>query len=780
MTMAGLNEDSADVAEASSSPRYAFANGRARTRDGQWRRLVDLNFKGEGMTYTDAGRLLFPQYRPNKANAVILRLRREAFLPYKPDEDVLALTGDETIEGLYEVWLDRLTSPSTYAQFRNYTDIRSLLGYQRKPHPDRVLDAAYAHVMALGSLRYSELFDLLQTDKADRAVIKSEMHARITGARPVSTPHRHQRCSLEVVREILPAALKAAPRTALDPREADSLPSLSETALFRLCKLSTIREPAAIFFLSYCCRAGDVQRQVDYVRQLEVIDALFNDNSLHWNRADDVSVAVRRYINGDVFKEHSDRSRLNVIRCFFRMIRLINVYTEIFNARHRDLSSFRIAAPDDLPLLVKEVRERYQCVAQKTRYRRKKRSDPVSDNIDAILDVAEVRALELRRVARACEAAAEKLKTSGREYLDFTVEFPATVMVGTATGDIRRIKIRAWRETSLLGILAEELPVGVYRDRVRNPLRHRAAVARSNVFFEFCDIKIHEFENMPFWFQLLASCTNTYPARLPCDILEYRRKLIIDWELPRYFSPSRNLFCFGLVGGKLIRNAAASGRWILPIIEFNHAMQFAHVFMRSAAKSGARANEVLQIAIGPDRWISVVDEHGKEATAWLAVPKRNRYAPFVKGDPRFEQPFVLDDVTIRYIHDLIDYSSKHFHDGRPLPIVMPANHIRAKCTPRAYIFATPSAGITFRDMAVFVRFLLAGVSNLRLHDLRHAAANRMRANGVPIERVAKALKHNTDMARYYASETAKQRDDVEISLEYRDEFTRVLARSNAQ
>ena len=152
-------------------------------------------------------------------------------------------------------------------------------------------------------------------------------------------------------------------------------------------------------------------------------------------------------------------------------------------------------------------------------------------------------------------------------------------------------------------------------------------------------------------------------------------------------------------------------------------------FLRLAAVTGARRGEVCAL-----RWSDIDFKAAMVTISRSVAGQRNDELIEKSTKTHASRRMALDPVTL---------TTLEIHWGRS---VTRANECAVRLPVKAFVFSdTPDCSSPWRPNRVTLAFrrlcLELGISDVRLHDLRHFAATRLLAAGVPVKTVAGRLGH---------------------------------------
>lgn len=656
-------------------------------------------------------------------------------------------------------WLAGLEAPSTYDLWDRYYEVRVLLGiHKTEEHPDLIKAAAADFLLPMGGIHSTEVQAVLRCGHDGALSRRLTDELRLLAGRAV----RRRRAvgikalDLDLFAEIMPAGLRELPDTALDPSGPAPAPSGRElAAIARMRHVRSFGAVAALVVAASSRRPGALERTLG---DLASIDRLVEELGIDWKNPSAMNGAMLALLEGKACAGMSDVMRRLAVSGWLMLERYVRSYRDRQPERLRALLDEILPTPDpDVARLRRAAHRLLKRIRQAAQVGRKHRVAALRTDLERTMVALDRRCDQLGAVADACRAAADELARHGSEMLDFEVLGPVLRMDGSFGEGVQAVRMRAWTERALLADFTRS-PAD-YRLEVawnlRNLVRRRNASDR--VFFEHLGVSPAEAgrdgSEQPFYVEPLVTMATGHAITMPNALRERRRELFMEYGLPPVRGGLDGLFSFDAEGAAILRAAARRGRTVLPVLEFEHAMRYAHLALRTCSATGARLHEVMQMAENRSRWRAVATPQGGRP-AFLAIDK-------LPGDRHLavatETEHLLDAVTFRYKVALVTLTRNRCHDGGALPECMAAPKIAWKRPPARYVFSYRGKALNDHDLIQYLGFLAMGFPRMRFHDHRHIDAQRLRDLGVSDEAIGLSMGDTPEMADYYASVGGERR-----------------------
>ena len=197
--------------------------------------------------------------------------------------------------------------------------------------------------------------------------------------------------------------------------------------------------------------------------------------------------------------------------------------------------------------------------------------------------------------------------------------------------------------------------------------------------------------------------------------------------------------------GRLLRELPQDGRVIIPLVQFYHAMSLARIGVRLSLRWGPRISEILQIRYDEE----CLPEHSRTDIEGV------HYMNLVPKGKLTNARFGIDTKTRTAVKELKNYMVRRWHNGTAetqLPSVPFACRDRLAPIPAApYVFATRHRGLKQTELSHFMRVLLCGVTDIRVHAGRSAYATILADQGADYEVIGDQLHHRpkSEMPKLY-------------------------------
>lgn len=634
-------------------------------------------------------------------------------------------------------WIERTPAPTTQASFELYRTVRRRCHVDAGvPHSEKILEAVFQKLKWIGNFTRHEVNGLIPLLPGSWASVSEWLNRRFgTYARERHSLGDEVPVAWELFAAALPAEFSILPRTCLDPDPRNQRDRPSPRVRHRAWRLSELFDTGALYAIVYTARL----RRPDELRPaMVVISRVEEIMTTHapdgrWT-ADTYREAMWRYaVDCDILPDDSPGRRHYTVR-YWRIIldRLFRYCRQhdpkgVLSLRRRLPPRFRISSQ-----LRRELNDRYGGLRQEGRQRRKSRTHQAFGQLDEIIDAAIARTEEMKALGDALRAA-EDLITDDQDFVDFAVDVPSLDERGVALDGYQEEVFRLWR----ISAAWRSFPID---DGPHN--RTRTAVgARNDSGFSAGTIVEHlqtrgrsGEECYTSWMVALATVgAFSCPASLPLHVREKREIELRRRSLPGFRTHGPGVLGFDQERATLARNGMLYGRSFVPLAEMEAAIRFGNLALQCVTQSYSRLQELQQLErLNWQRKHLLPGAIHMSQEVW---PKIERGVDLVKSGK------VSVTVTADIVDEALDLCALHVERFGFLKFpTMPAAHpIRWKCGPAEYIFAWAGQALLAGWINLFVRYLLVGWPEFKLHDFRHTGAEEAEFDDEPTSAIQIAL-----------------------------------------
>lgn len=393
--------------------------------------------------------------------------------------------------------------------------------------------------------------------------------------------------------------------------------------------------------------------------------------------------------------------------------------------------------------LIQLVRE-MRCKADAgEKERRRKHVKPLARSLPERLAAMRNRARQARRMQRECErATAKRIELAERRPDGLPAPFGFSYVEDVIGTDGLR---RAGRQTICMVAWPDETAIAEVEAACKSPNAGDWYGGERRDRYQFVGVEAEDptVEAVEPWFveffRYGALCSG---ARLPADVRERRRRLIIDRGLPNQAYRPGGLCVTGCrrEGHVMLMSLVHLGWVVIPIAALAHGMVMGCVLAGVIAKSLARVGEVMQMRKEDEGW-RFKQVRGRWRVGFWAIPK-NKTA---------RRAFRVDDRVLRELRwlRLVTESRDGLDD---IPVVAPEASLVRKCVPGRFVFSFRGRALPSYSLHFLLRVLCAGLGRCLPHDLRHAGARFARRNGGTRKGVGMRLDHaeGSELTEWYS------------------------------
>ena len=447
----------------------------------------------------------------------------------------------------------------------------------------------------------------------------------------------------------------------------------------------------------------------------------------HWEAIDDLAVAVKTfeefvwqdlftampdYLAGVLCPDHAIGLRRSVLKLLSSAANRAEAYALDWRCTKEEID--RIA----VPVAQWSVAEAEAIAKFRTEHdegckrSRKRKARVFARHFDFHLHVAVARTEESEAFFEAKEKAAAKMMERGLDLFEFAYETRPLDEQGIPFAKIASHRARVWRRK----VFEADIGVGA-ADLLPS--------TDDELIVEFVDSE----------FVLPDDTEASSPARR-CPWPTFARHardgvLLPPMPIPEQFSQARFVaICedampfpdsapAGLCNpDPTLRGLAAAamvhGRTVVDVEPYLHGQLFAAATVVGIGMSFCRSGELRQTVHDAAGWTEVSDGR-RNAAAFYAVPKGG-------GD---RQEFVMSPLAMDLLGRLVAFTLRRGGLDE-ISVVDPSADLAARVGPGRFVFAYADRMLGVRDLNHLLAVLFAGVSPVRTHDIRHAAAMRAR------------------------------------------------------
>jgi hypothetical protein len=681
------------------------------------------------------------------------------FIKYVDNNDrgAMRLPASYSIEAAFKDWLDIVLPFRRYEDWKTYCTLRKRLGvHSTLAHEERLLDNAATFLLFLKKFDKLEIRVILQPGRALPAV--TEDLRRRAGLPPRrKSPKRKKDTRIEAVRERVIAEVANLSFTCFDPDESELHRAPKPGEWDRLASVKNILDYATMAMIVYTASNSKPSSEVSYGYALEIMDKVISESEVNWQDSDHLVSISARFLKGEFAGPLGAYARADIIKHWKTLRSLVDDHLKRVDEATRSTLQTIMPAHDrkKFKKLNKDATKIRSDIGDVGLEARKERVAEISHEQDLFLQRIDRRRDQLAAVGNACRDAEMLLLKRKLHNLDFAVSGPGLSFDGSLMSALQHINMRAWTERALLLHMHDRLP-----KEMRRPTRRILSrlSGHGSIFFEHIDTFGEdpiETED-PFYIPILKFGLQCQASVLPPHQRDERRDLKANLRIPTPHNAPKGLLSFEKSRYYMQRYAAWCGMTVIPIIEFDHAMRHAHLLARTTLYTGVRPHEAMQMAENAACWDTEENRLGTFPT-FNAVGKVPRHLNLEEVEPLAH---AIDPRTYRYYRDLLDLVSLRCHGGEMLPNMAPAPTIAWKVPAQRYVFSHDGKALTYGNLNYLLRFLTAGLIELRPHDPRHCFAQRLSRGEVSDQLIALLLGNTPAYGAYYAAEGERTMSSV--------------------
>ena len=708
----------------------------------------------------------------NKAIREDLECRRQLGVPFKMPE-VEKATGYSlgSISTYGKVYVRELadqllaeaihTDQAYEAWMRDFNTFRYALQNTRRFREvtNRHIRLTIEHLHRQGeSVNYSTVFRLTgRNGKAINAQIK--LWAEETGNEPQKA-HVWKPITLDMVRANVDQRLHQLPLTFLEDPSLGRAFNDTQLRMIYNIRQDNLRN-TAFFVMTF----ADGNRRND-ITFFSAMAKYLNEMGIPDIERLEPGAFYEKFHNGTFIPNETTAGRCRFLQTYFRLLRKQEDYVrKLTSEQHTEIEPFKLKRLQDdhfwnHSTLHGEVRE-----DQKNR--RKAATAVIHDKFYLLRDIAERRRIQIERMKNAFAAAMQRHKNT-REPLPMSFSIIDETVSGS--GNTRRVRhhFKLWNSQTLRALhepVAHE-DYYSYRDtQPGHPSRGQGTYfltydgghaeddprcEQSYWFMELIDAKAFHYSPDPGFLASLGYPKSAFhvPAKGNWDVATRYWLELLEKDLSLTFLPVDTLMASALFG---------------------------HAAIQIMTKTGARANEFLQIRLTRAHLIRALLPNDTEVIAFHAIPKGRKS----------EEPYYIDERCMKALHAWWTYQKGN---GQHFDTVVPTKNLQSKLKPAPYLWQMNGKHLDHRQLNAAVCLLLHGIllrtatgENVRLtsHLLRHGFATEMRALDIPIDVLALLLKQrDVDVTDYYSRPTPAMLVELQRRIfETRVDLTRTHRRS---
>ncbi|MEO1969488.1 MAG: hypothetical protein ABGW87_12350 [Sphingomonadaceae bacterium] len=614
--------------------------------------------------------------------------------------------------------------PEGHAFLDAYREWRAQFQQGGEPHHPRAIAVAAELLAGYARITQPQIYALLGGQREPMRVAQQEIAARLGQRIPLQ---RHVGIECEGsgaafcawLRDELPPL----PQTCLQPDASDLYPVPGDRYAARVLALASpvLRLHAALDLLLLCASRPAPKRISRRLQAWEALDGWVAETDAGDRIIIPASLpdAVLEWVRAE-----PNQSRLDFWCKLSQAAHSLEGYVRCHPELQQPLAGMLLHIP--FPSDFDEGRELAAKIRYEAECRRASTADPIADNFDQILQLADLRAGEVAQIREAFDDACRAyVARAGARSARFTVTLPKTGFDGSPLHGTRAVEF-------------------VLHDRAKlarrlGPLAHRRGqqIPPDPWVLEYRGVRDRQGidDTIPI---LEAYALGLFVS--PSVLTDDHERLLAGFHRRIGSQPNRtglSLFAFHApCDRELADTAFRHGLVLVPIAVLEHAFAIARAVARCGLLCGARIGETLQLAhdlLTADEVARGIRRMGAVgATATDAVQCFFWAKP--KGRPALER-FYLDTVTLQALTCAIEVARRN---GWTLaPIVAPS---RKEAAPRPNIFQRDGTMLRNAEINAGLQALLYGYP-LASHDLRVAFGKMTGHRGIDPRLVQGAMHH---------------------------------------
>jgi len=443
------------------------------------------------------------------------------------------------------------------------------------------------------------------------------------------------------------------------------------------------------------------------------------------------------YHDGKLLESHAIGKRFTFLQTYFRLLRRQKDYLRKLTAEQQSLFE---------PFLIRAVRDDHfwrtstlaRDISATQRAKRKAKVAVVHSKFYQLRELAERRMLLVVRLRDAVDSALAKVK--GKRGKKFPIRFEVTEEIFHAdrSTEVVTFRLALWNGPALREYHLEKGDRNYYDHTVGSDPNHPSRWSVS-YFLTYDPSTRGDPSHSRYWFtDLLRAGGMGGDALKPFGMSQTSFNVLPRSSLP-----------ISLIAWQRVLREHTD----LELIPLDLCMTTAligNAALQVMTKTGARANEFLQIRLTKEHLLRANLPSGTEAIAFYAKPK---------GRPK-EEPFYIDERALKALYDWWKYRRSQ---GQSFVTVNPTRIMRRKLSAGPYLWQVDGAHLDHRELNAAILFLLFDVPledahgkrvELTSHLLRHSFATEMRALNTPIDVLALLMKQSdTSVTDYYSQPT---------------------------
>lgn len=614
--------------------------------------------------------------------------------------------------------------PEGHAFLDAYRKLRARLHQAGEPHHPRAIAVATEVLAGYARITQNQVKRLLGGLREPMRVAHREIAARLGQRIPLQ---RHVGIDCEGAGRALCAWLEEElpplPKTCLQPDASDLYPAPGDRYAARVLALATpvLRLHAALDLLLLCASRTAPKRISRRLQAWEALDGWVAETGAGDRIIIPASLpdAVLEWV-----KAEPSQSRLDFWCKLSQAAHCLEEYVRCQPELHQPLAARLLHIP--FPGGFEVGRELAARIRYETECRRASTANPIADNFDEVLQLADLRAGEVAQIREAFdEACRAKPARAGAKCARFAVTLPRTSVDGSPLSGTRTLEFVVHDRAKLAARLG---PLAARRGKQIPPdpwvLEYRGVRDRQGIDDM---IPILEAYALGLFFS-------------PSVLTDEHERLLADFHGRIGPQPNRtglSMFAFHApCDRELADTAFRHGIVLVPIAVLEHAFAVARAVTRCGMLSGARVGETLQLAhdrLTDDEVARGVRRMGAVG-ATVTEPAQCFFWAKPKARPVLER-FYLETGTLKALTCAKDVARRN---GWTLaPIVAPS---RQEAAPRPYIFQRDGTMLRAAEINAGLQALLYGYP-LASHDLRVAFGKMTGHRGIDPRFVQGAMHH---------------------------------------